>query len=174
MIVKTKTIFGVLTGVCILALVSTGVFFYLWQAKSGEAITTKEQADAANSEISDLKKQLANVAKADTAKNTPGPNGTDTPSQPVQSPSSEELFIKNTVAAYVHAQVGSEAAVLDVKITKQSGNFARVSVSTGEAGYACVLKKSDNIWIIIFCGQARPLQNDLERWGVPANMLEGL
>lgn len=169
MIAKTKTIFGVLIGVCVLALASAGVFLYLWQAKSGEVVTAKEQADAAKSETSDLKKRLA-----DTAKDASEPNDTVAPDQSVQSPNSDELFIKNTVAAYAHAQVGSEAATLDVKIVKQSGNFARVSVSTGETGYACVLKKSDKIWIVIFCGQARPLQDELNRWGVPESMLEGL
>lgn len=150
------------------ALVLAGVFLFLWQSQKSATNAKQASIDATQTEMADLKKRLTEL-KSDLAKQTnPTPK---TEPEPVVD---DEAQIKHATKAYVHAQVGSESATLSVNLTKRLDNFARVSVSTGEVGYACVLKKSDQIWLVIFCGQSSPVQDELNRWGVPLKIVEGL
>ena len=91
------------------------------------------------------------------------------------SPKADENdSIVAAVGAYAHTRVDGQNAKLGMQVTKKELPFARVIVTPeeGVGGYACVLKQSDTIWVVLFCGQGVPLQSDLDTWGVPATMVQ--
>jgi len=162
---KPVIILSVLLG---LAVVVAGVFAYLWMDQSSKATTLQETVSSNSKEIESLKKQASDSAA----------EVSDTPaavSDKTQSVSSDDdgKSIVEMVGAYAHTRVSDAHAKLSIQVTKKELPFARVSVSTEEGtGYACVLKKSDNLWVVLFCGQGTPLQSDLDAWGVPASIMQ--
>lgn len=151
-----------------LAVVGIGILIYLWQVQVGEVSARKADVTKAENTIKSLKKQLTSQSIAKEAASQD--NDQQVTTQPQVD--SDEVLIKKTVTAHAHLRLGSETNVITVQQVKQDNNFARASVSTGEiGGYACVLKKADGIWLILFCGQGLPLQSELDQWGVPASML---
>lgn len=147
-----------------LALLGCAVLGYLLFQQSNETTRLQTSADATTREIAALKSEVkATDTKAD--------DSSTTSTEPSEDDSS---LIINTVGAYAHTRVSDAHAKLSIKLTKKELPFARVAVSGDEGtGYACVLKKSDAIWIVLFCGQGAPLKSDLDQWGVPDSIIAG-
>ncbi len=145
-----------------IALVTAGVFFFLWTGESKNAADLQSSLDTSNQQIESLNEQLAN------ASSTPEPAAPTSPMPVVD----EDTAITDAVGAYVHTQVVSEHDELTMQVSKKESPFARVLVSASDGGgYACVLKQSDGIWVVLFCGQGVPLQSELDQWGVPDSVL---
>lgn len=163
---KTLSIVSVLLG---LAIIAAGVFAYLWMHQSSEATSLRETVSGNSKEIELLKKQTSDSTAEISDKPNSNPSGETQP-----APNDDSTSIVQMVGAYAHARTGDENAKLTIAVTKKQLPFTRVSVGSEEGGgYACVLKKSDNLWIVLFCGQGVPMQSDLDQWGVPASMVEG-
>ena len=72
--------------------------------------------------------------------------------------------------AYGTVRAGSENAKLEVSVTKKQVPFAEVNVGVdNESGYGCMLKKSKEMWVVLYCGQSSPPQSTFDLWGVPAS-----
>lgn len=163
---KSVIILSVLLGLVVIA---AGVFAYLWMDQSNKATTLQETINGNSKEIESLKKQ-ANDSTAEASDTPDGSASGET--QPAPS-GDDSASIVAMVGAYAHTRVSDAHAKLSVEVTKKELPFARVSVSTEEGtGYACVLKKSDNLWVVLFCGQGTPLQSDLDAWGIPASIMQ--
>lgn len=159
-----KRIAVALSIVGLLAILAAGVFAYLWMGQFRESERLQKSVDASAQEMEAMNMQM----KAETE--TSRVDGKDDP-QPAADDDKEQII--EMVGAYAHARVGDENAKLTITISKKQLPFARVSVGSEEGGgYACVLKKSDNVWIVVFCGQGVPMQSELDQWGVPASIAE--
>jgi hypothetical protein len=69
--------------------------------------------------------------------------------------------------AYVEADVHVDPNGMKYTVVAQEGVFARVSVSTGEGGYAVILKKVHDIWVVIAEGQDMPGKAAGEKYALP-------
>lgn len=145
--------------------VASGVFAYFWQHQAAQTEVQRKAAQSAQSDLKSLKIQLS---KLESAQKDETKDATE-PSAPAKSNDSD--LIVATVGAYSHAHKATENAKLNIEVVKTELPFARARVMTDDGGYACVLKKADNIWLIVFCGQGTPLQDELDVWGVPDSML---
>lgn len=176
-----KSKMPIILGSCLgMAVLLAGVFFYLWMSQSSEVSRLKEVETSNRQKIESLQGQVSEIVsdnkadsedKTDTA--TPDPE-TSNDGSTSSSDADETKSIIEMTSAHAHARVGSENAKLNIQIVKKQPSFARVSVMVeeGVGGYACVLKKSDNIWLVLFCGQGAPLQSELDQWGVPASIIQ--
>ncbi len=166
----------VVLSIVLILLVAVGVIASLWQRAADEAAAQRKATEILVAKVTSLEAAQQRVASPDEAITTTKPEQTN--SSGTQNGTSSGVTTSSPVAtaiAYSRAQHGSENATLNGTVVKQSGAFARVGITTDSTGgYACVLKQSDGIWLVIFCGQAAPLPNQLAPWGVPADMLDGL
>lgn len=150
------------------AIILAGVFAYVWMNESKEVSRLQESLATSNQKINALSQSVGDADKKDL-NNTSSSEMLD---DAVNSDNDNNAIIK-AVSAHAHARVDSKNAKLTIVIAKKELPFARVSVSTEEAGgYSCVLKKGDDVWIVLFCGQSPPLQEDLDQWGVPQSIFE--
>lgn len=151
-----------------LAVIAAILFAILWQDKSTQAAELRENQTTSTKEINDLKQQLEGA----TASEQPTDNltGSMDPSIPVTN--TDDASIRAVVVAYAHAAKGSETATFTVNSIKKDANFARATVSTVDGpGFFCITKKVDELWLVLYCGQANPMQSELDRWGIPDSML---
>jgi cytoskeletal protein RodZ len=153
--------------VALLGLVGSGVFGYLWFTQKSQVNEQHKRVASADSEVASLKKQLQDTQAKDSEKPE---TITDTAAASAVT-SSENDSVTAMVQAYAHLPKGAETSKLDIKVTKQEIPFARATVMTEDGGYACVLKKSDTLWVVLYCGQDTPLQDQLDIWGVPPSMI---
>ena len=161
---ETHKLTLVLSVLLALALLGCAVLGYLLLRQSDETARLQTTIDTNTREIETLKAETK-----DTGKRTD-----DTSAAAMDHPEDDSTVIITTVGAYSHSRVSDEHAKLSIKVTKKELPFARVAVSGDEGtGYACVLKKSDDIWIVLFCGQGAPLKSDLDQWGVPDSIIAG-
>lgn len=70
--------------------------------------------------------------------------------------------------AYTEADVHVTPGSMKYSLVVQQDAFARVAVSDGESGYAHILKKSHDIWVVIASGQDLPGQAAADKYGLPA------
>lgn len=146
----------------IVVLVIAAVMAYLWWQAANDATMQRQAAAHAKT-----------VAKATDAqqidKDTPA---TVDPAKTGAVDDDDAAIIAMT-GAYAHSMKGSETAKYNIAIVKKELPFARTTVNGVDeiGGYTCVLKKTDGIWLILFCGQSSPLQEELDKWGVPASIL---
>lgn len=149
-------------------IVIVGILFYFWMNESKEVDRLQESLATSNQKIEALSRSVGDNG----AINDGSSSASDVLDQAVVSDSDNNAIIKMT-SAQAHARVDSETAKLTIVIAKKELPFARVSVSTEEAGgYTCVLKKVDDVWVVLFCGQSPPLQEELDQWGVPDSMIQ--
>lgn len=145
----------------VLALVLGGIIIWLVM-----------QLQSSNSKLSSTESDLATAksASASDADSATEPDNSTSSDAPVTNDNDQDTVV-NTTIAWITAQKGGDKEKVTVSVTKKELPFARVAVAAEEGGYACVLKKSNDIWLIVFCGQDSPLQDELDRWGVPTSML---
>ncbi len=165
---KHSRAFSFVSVLFLLTLLGAGVMAYLWYNQKADVDQLNNEVASAKSgqvtlqaQIDKLKKQNANLGNAvvDTVA-----NGTTV--------KSDDDVIKATVTARAHARKDGADDKITITYVKKELPFARAGVSVEPAGgYACWLKKADDIWIILFCGQAPPLQAELDSWGVPNTIL---
>lgn len=157
----------VLSVVVVLALVAAGMAVYFWRQAVHEVAVERKAADAASAKVTSLE-ALQDKQATNEAQTPPSPENENVPS-------GDGASAVQTVVAYARAQQGGENATVNATLVKELDNFARVSVmSEGAGGYTCVLKRSEGIWLIVFCGQSAPLPDVLALWSVPDTMLNGL
>lgn len=127
----------------------------------------RQVANSAKSEVASLKDQVQKIK--DKAPASQPPNDSD----PVDAPLTDDESIVAVVMAYAHLREGSENARLNIQVSKKVQSFVRAGLMSdeGTGGYACVLKKSDGLWVVLFCGQGTSLQDELDAWGVPGEVL---
>lgn len=130
---------------------------------------------SARSQVSSLKQGLE-AARADAAKlRADAVKTADTTDQePADIPAvKDEDAVIAAAKAHAHAPKNNEKDDVKITVAKLEASFARVSVSVEGAmgGYSCTLKKVDGIWLVLFCGQSAPLQDELDKYGVPASVI---
>lgn len=115
--------------------------------------TMSSQIEALNKKNADLEKSAAVNSATDTAK-------------------TDEELITDTLNAQARAQVGNNGTLPTLTIDTLETPFAGVSVTYEAGGEYCVLKKSDDIWLILYCAQGEGEQTEtLNRvYGVPENI----
>ncbi|MGB4768288.1 MAG: hypothetical protein WBP22_03450 [Candidatus Saccharimonas sp.] len=129
-----------------------------WLALQLQSTTTK---------LTSSESELASTQSKDGSAN----NATEpaNPDAPVAADTDEDQII-NTAIGWGTARESTKSAKLTVNITKKQLPFADVSIGTEEGtGYGCTLKKSNNVWLVLFCGQSVPSQAVLDEWGIPAS-----
>ncbi|MBP7760702.1 hypothetical protein KA093_02810 [Candidatus Saccharibacteria bacterium] len=147
---KHSRAFSFVSVLFLLTLLGAGIMTYLWYNQkadvdqlNSEITSAKSSQTVLQAQIDKLKKQNANLGNAvvDTVAN--GNTSTD-----------DEQIIAAT-KAYSHAQSSIGSASVSVNVNKKQGEFARSGVTVDNSyGFACVLKKADNIWIVIYCAQS--------------------
>lgn len=153
----------------LLALLAAGVMTYLWYNQ-------KTQSDSLGSDISNaratestlraqidkLKKQNANLGNAVVDQVANGDGGQQT----------DDDRIKAVVSAWIKGHKDGADDQFSFNYIKKEAPFARAGVSLQPSGeYSCWLKKSEDVWLVLFCGQAPPQQSELDIWGVPNSIL---
>lgn len=125
------------------------------------------ELQSTNTKLSSSKSELASAqSKDDSSSDTTEPAN---PDAPVSTDADQDQII-NTAIGWGTARESAKSAKLTVNITKKQLPFADVSIGTDEGtGYACTLKKSNNVWLVLFCGQSVPSQAVLDEWGIPAS-----
>lgn len=128
------------------------------------------QLQSTNTRLSSSERELASVKTNDSsAADATEPADSDNPDAPVSTDTDENQII-STAIGWGTARAGSEDAKLNVTITKKQMPFVDVSVGVeGGSGYGCTLKKSNDVWLVLFCGQNTPSQAVLDEWGIPAS-----
>lgn len=90
-------------------------------------------------------------------------------SKPTTTSSADADKILAATDAYVRAPV-SATGKFEYNITKNSDDFAKVSVGVEEGGgYQLWLKKVGDNWTVLFGGQDVPAQEELSKYGIPNN-----
>ncbi|MGB4762374.1 MAG: hypothetical protein WBP12_03385 [Candidatus Saccharimonas sp.] len=122
------------------------------------------QLATANNELASAEGQVKNLASS-----TNDSSDTTNQDSSVSSDDDQSQIIATTIG-WGTARKGSETTKLNVTIIKKQLPFASVSVGVeGDSGYGCTLKKSNDIWLVLFCGQSGPPQSTLDEWGIPAS-----
>ncbi len=140
----------------LLMLLVAGVMTYMWYEQKSQAESLTEDISASEATIENLKSRMNNDVGL-------------TPEPVPSNVKSDDDMIKDVVIAYNHAFVASEKTQYTVNVTKKEGAFAWASFGTvpPESGAKCLLKKVDNIWLVLICSQNTPSQADFDKWGVP-------
>ena len=158
---KASLYLGVALGVSVVII---GVLLYLWMNTSQEVSRLESSLASANKQIETLSKDGSMPSGEDDEK---------TSEEVKDEPSSDSDAVIKMTDAYARTRIDAQNAKLVITIAKQEANFARVLVNTEDVGgYTCVLKKVDAIWVVLFCGQSPPLQDELDQWGVPESILQ--
>lgn len=159
---KHSRAFSFVSVLFLLMLLVAGIMTYLWYNQAADVDSLKSELSQAKSEQDVLRKQVA-----DLKKDEPLAPGTEAVTK------SDDDLIKEATGAYKHAQKFGANTKLTFSGIQKNLPFAKVSVAVeGSGGYACWLKKSDNVWVVMFCGQQLPEQEDLDTWGMPAGILQ--
>ncbi len=165
---KHSRAFSFVSMLFLVMLLVAGIMSYLWYGQSQQASgyqndisSLRKETESLRTTIAALKKQNANLGDAVVDQVA---NGTAT--------QTDDEAIRAVVGARVHAYKDGADDKFTITYVKKEVPFARVGVSVEPAGgYACWLKKADDIWLVLFCGQAPPLQAELDIWGVPSSIL---
>ena len=156
---KHSKAFSFVSVLFLLMLLVAGVMTYLWYDQKTRVEGLESEIDGAEQTVTSLRSELtkASGANPDTSVASPAPVKTD-----------EEL-IKQAVTAYHHAYKGAENEKYTIGVTKKDNSFAWAGISSipPEGGAKCILKKVDNTWVVLLCGQSAPSQDDIDRWGIP-------
>lgn len=118
-----------------------------------------------NSQVKELKKEASSLKSevAELKEDTAQPVATSTTPAAV----SEDSAILAAAKADAEANVNSKNVTVKIA-TKSGNNFARVSVSLNPTGYAAVLKKVNNTWVVVVKGQESPSKEDGATYGLPS------
>lgn len=77
--------------------------------------------------------------------------------------------IVDAAKAYVEADVQVKPGSNNYTLLEQQGNFARVSVKANDGGgYAVILKKVYELWVVVAAGQDKPGKDVGQKYGLPA------
>ena len=149
-----------------IVLVASLAGFAGWAYIDGQS--ARDEAASLNKELSTSKATVAKL-RVDAAK-----AADETDQKPAEAPVvKDEDAVIAAAKAYAHAPKNNEKDDVKITVAKLETSFARVSVSVEGAmgGYSCTLKKVDGIWLVLFCGQSAPLQDELDKYGVPASVI---
>lgn len=166
---KHSRAFSFVSVLFLLALLTAGVMAYMWYGQKADNIQLNNDISSAKSaqaalqtQVDKLKKQNANLGNAVVDQVA---NGDTT--------KSDDDLIKAAVTAREHARKAGTDTKFTISSVRKELPFARASVNLEPmGGYACVLKKADDTWVILFCGQSIPSQTELDIWGVPSTILQ--
>lgn len=99
-------------------------------------------------------------------------SGATSQTKPVTTPivtvPTEDELITKAACADAAADVNVDLGSISCTVSAKQDNFARVSVNLNPSGYAAILKKVDNIWLVVAKGQEAPSQADGLKYGLPA------
>lgn len=161
---KSSKIWIVFTIILAIALIAVSVFgYYKWQQYRTLTGNLGAQINALQNQVASLDKQLA-AAKLNQKTSTNTTSTTD--EQQIKT------AVINYTEGYVGAKNGQTFQIEDITINKSNPNFATVGVGdvvNGQrtSGYAVILKKVNNTWIVIYTGQN--LDPEIaKRFGIPA------
>lgn len=153
----------VLVLVLFLATGGYAAYQYTQALSQGDTLSQKDsQIAALTSENAKLKSDAAK-AEAQPAEPTPADKKTV-----------DKMAITAVVTAKLHAPTKVKDEKLTVNVMKQSDTFAYVNagpVSGGAAAY--ILKKVDNQWTIVFSGQDKVSQTDIDTYSIPTEFQSG-
>lgn len=145
----------------LLMLLAAGVMTYLWYDQKSQVDSLRADVEAAEKTAADLRENATKV---------------DNPDEPVAVEMTDDDQIKEATITYQHTFKATEKTQYAVTITKKEAEFARVSfapIPSEGGGAACLLKKVDGTWLVLFCGQSTPEQSELDKWGVPKTFMTG-
>lgn len=148
----------------------TIIFALLFVAAAGFAGWQYLQMGTTNSKVASLEESAAALqakkvelqAELDALKNS-GSTGTDTSG----GNSADATAILAVTDAYVRAPVAATGE-FTYTVSKNENSFAKVNVAVAEGGgYILWLKKVGNTWTVLFGGQDAPMQETLDKYGIP-------
>lgn len=148
----------------LLLLIGAGVLAYFLYMSTIDATKADEQLTASKAKVADLEERLTEAGKTDEA-------AADTDEE-----TTDQQQIIDVASAYARAEKGAENAKVNVNVAKLEGDFAFVNVNVAGAiaGYSCVLKKSDDMWLRLYCGQneSEETQRLDTLYGVPKSITQ--
>lgn len=153
----------------VLALVCILLAVLLFMSKNDDRqkqlIATRTQLVTLQKENGELKKTITQAVDAATTGVRP----------PVDtSKISDTDAIIALAKAWVHAENGGENKAPKVSVEKVENGFARAAVNAEKAGYSCIYKKSDNVWLKLYCAQGDSSETTQIRsqYAVPESILK--
>lgn len=153
----------VLGGLVVLLISGLGAVAY-WQW--AEAQNAKQELGNTQGQ---LQSAQADLAKASEKKN-------DETTLVAEKTKTDKELITESVVAYWHAAKGAEKDKLTTTVDKLELPFARTSVGIvgGAGGVSCISKKSDDLWLVLFCAQGTSPETEalMTKYGVPESIIK--
>lgn len=152
-----------LTIVCILLAV------LLFMSKNDDR---QKQLNATRAQVATLQKENGELKKTITQAAAAAATGVR-PTVDTSKTSDSDAVIA-LAKAWVHAESGGENKVPKVSVEKIENGFARAAVNVEQTGYSCIYKKSDNVWLKLYCAQGDSSETTQIRsqYSVPESILK--
>ncbi len=125
--------------------------WYMWQDSKNQQATLRSDVSSAQAAMANLREQIG-VKNGQAAAEA---------NQPVN----DETAIISAVKAY-NSALGTPINDVKIQVTKRDGNIAIANVSNVTAGYKAYLKKSGNIWLVVWSGQNTPPDEVVKLFGL--------
>lgn len=161
-----KGLWATLIILLVLALAGAGGYFY-WQN-----MQTQDKLNQKDSELSTLATENAKLkSEVEDQKEEAEPKELT----PAEKIAADKTAITSVVTARIHAPTKSKDEKLAVNIMKQNEQFAYVNAGAASGGGAAayVLKKVDNLWVIVFSGQDKIPAEMIEVYSIPVEFQSG-
>ena len=144
----------------LLSLAAATVFGWMWYQQSGELDSVRTDLSSQRNKVA----QLESAAKAEAALEDEDAVSTDTKD-------AGSATIVETALAYENAQLKPLTGV-KAEIAYNKGDFAKVNITSSTTGYYQVLKRTNEIWVVIGSGNGELSQETIDRYGIPAEALK--
>lgn len=162
---KSSRSVAVLAVLFVLSLVAAGVLGYMWYNSEQSVESAKDVVAEQGKQIAELRNQV-DQSREDQAADSDGDGDNDA--------ATDEQAIIDMATLYTTKILVSDLesmAEYNYEISKQSDEFASVAVNvSGGAGFAMLLKKADDQWVVIHSGHQID-QATLDRYGVPESFI---
>ena len=150
---------GALAVLLLLALVGAGILGWLWYQESVNTKTTRDNLATAEKKVAQLERAATETESKSSESDLE-----------INATSTESEMIVASALAYANAE--KDASGVNAKLEKQVGDFARVSITTSGPGYAVLVKKSNDIWVVITSAQGPLPQEVIDRYGIPEEVMK--
>ena len=153
----------------VLALLVLGVggyFGYTYWQQQNDKLAQKDQQIAS---LTQQKTQLeADAQKADSNSASPAAPA------PADTKAADKAAITDVVSAQYHAVTKDKDLKIVVNVMKQNDQFAYVNAGPqNAAAQGFILKKVDSVWTIVYKGQEKVTQADIDKYSIPTEFQSG-
>jgi cytoskeletal protein RodZ len=161
-----KGLWMTLVTLLVLALVGAAGYFY-WQNMQTQDQVNQKQAtlDTLTTENAKLKKDVQDVTTTPIAKEPTA----------AEKLAADKTAITDVITARLHAPTKDKDVKLTLNIMKQDDNFAYVNAGSANssAAAAYILKKVGDVWAIVYGGQEKVSQADVNAYTIPTDFQSG-